>query len=124
MTEAGGARRIVVIEDDLDIAALIRETLRDAGHEVVVHTELDGAADPEIALVVTDLMLERGYDQAAARAWISTVRTHFPGASVVVSTAHAPAAAGGASSIGADAVVTKPFDIGQLAETVESLLHR
>ena len=40
-------------------------------------------------------------------------------AAVVVTTAQAPAGTGGA-----EAVVTKPFDLRQFAETVESLLDR
>ncbi len=126
MSEARRGHKIVLIEDDPDIATLIEETLADAGHRVDVQAQLaDGPADPDVTLVVTDLVvLVRGYDQVAARNWISKVRARFPRAAVVVTTAHAPAGAGGAEALGADAVVTKPFDIGRFAETVESLLDR
>jgi len=122
MSEARRLHKIVLIEDDPDIAALIEETLADVGHQVDVRTELaDGPVNPDVALVITDLVPLRVYDQVAARNWISKVRARFPRAAVVVSTAHAPA---GADALGADAVVTKPFDIGVFAETVESLLDR
>ena len=116
-------RRIVLIEDDPDIAALVDDMLTDAGHQVEVRSTLpDGTADHDTQLVITDLVALRGYDLAAARAWIARVRAAFPGAAVIVSTAHAPARAAGAAGLGADAVLTKPFDVDVFTRTVESLL--
>jgi DNA-binding response OmpR family regulator len=125
VTGTGRAQKIVLIEDDPDIAALVEGILSDAGHDVAVQLELQSAAaDPSVQLVITDLVALRGFDRDAARQWISTVRERFPRAAVILSTAHAPAADGGAQALGADAVLTKPFDIGQFVETVESLLDR
>ena len=118
-------RRIVLIEDDPDIAALIDDMLTDAGHEVEVRSTLpDAPTDRGTDLVITDLVALRTYDLPAARSWIARVRAVFPGAAVVVATAHTPAGAAGAQALGADAVLTKPFDVDAFARTVESLVGR
>jgi DNA-binding NtrC family response regulator len=125
MSDAGRAGKIVLIEDDPDIAALVVGILTDNGHALEVHDELDGApADPTVRVVITDLVAIRTYDQAAARDWTTQVRARYPKAAIVVSTAHAPAAAAGAEALGADAVLSKPFDVGRFIETVETLLDR
>ena len=116
-------RLALIIEDDPDIAELVAEVLTEEGHSVEIHERLaEGAVDAQVHLVITDLFVVRGYDLQVARDWISRVRTAFPNAAVVVSTAHDPAATDGAPALGADALVLKPFDIGVLTETVESLL--
>ena len=118
-------RIVVVIEDDPDIAALLEEVLGELGHQVSVHPDLaDGPSDSDAELVITDLVSVRSFDPQAARGWIARVRAAFPNASVIVSTAHAPAAEAGPAALGADAVLTKPFDIAVFTETVESLLGR
>lgn len=118
-------RIVVVIEDDPDIAALLTDILGELGHQVSVHADLaDGSSDPEVHLVITDLVAVRTYDAQAARDWIARVRAAFPNASVIVSTAHAAAAEAGPAALGADAVLTKPFDISVFTETVEALLDR
>jgi len=114
--------RIVLIEDDPDIASLVAEMLTDLGHQVDVHADLPDGASADAVLVITDLVAIRSYDQHAAREWIARVRGVFPKAAVVVATAHAPAAEAGAAALGADAVLTKPFDINVFTETVEALL--
>jgi DNA-binding response OmpR family regulator len=116
-------KRIVLIEDDPDIAALVEEMLTEVGHEVEVVSQLTlGGVDPDAQLVITDLLALRSFDAETAREWIGRIRAAYPKAAVIVSTAHAPAAAVGASAIGADAVLVKPFDINVFTQTVESLL--
>ncbi|HEV2010639.1 MAG TPA: hypothetical protein VGS17_06375 [Candidatus Limnocylindria bacterium] len=117
--------RIVLIEDDPDIAALMEEMLRDSGHQVVVRERLDpGAGDDETRVVITDLVALRSYDTGVAREWIARVRARFPRAKILVSTAHPPAAASGPEALGADAVLAKPFDLADFIRIVESLLGR
>lgn len=125
MTGAGHDETIVLIEDDPDIAALVRGILADAGHGVAVRSELgSGMADPAVRLVITDLVGIRSYNENAARDWIAKVRQRFPAAAVVVATAHGPAATAGPQALGADAVLAKPFDVDRFGEIVESLLDR
>ena len=118
-------RIVVVIEDDPDIAAFVTEVLVELGHQVSVHPDLPaGPSDDNAQLVITDLVAVRSYDTRAAREWIANVRAAFPNASIIVSTAYAPAAEAGPAELGADAVLTKPFDIAVFSETVEALLDR
>src|SRR5207249_1400458 len=109
-------------EDDPDIAALVVEMLTEAGHQVEARSRLPDSADPGAQLVITDLLAMRSYDLETARDWVARVRAAFPEAALIVSTAHAPAAAAGAAALGADAVLTKPFDVADFTSTVESLL--
>lgn len=125
MSEAGRGERIVLIEDDPDIAALVEGILDERGQAARQLADLDGAApDPLVQLVITDLVAIRSYDREAARAWVAKVRASYPNAAVIVSTAHGPAKDGGARAIGADAVLTKPFDVTLFGDTVEALLRR
>ncbi len=114
--------RIVLIEDDPDIAALVAEMLAEAGHTVEARSRLPEATDAGPRLVITDLLAMRSYDLEMARGWIARVRAAFPKAAVIVSTAHAPAAAAGPAALGADAVLAKPFDVVVFTETVAQLL--
>ena len=116
-------RRIVLIEDDPDTATLVAEMLREIGHRVETWARLeDGAGDDQAELVITDLVPLRTFELTIARDWIARVRAMFPNAAVVVATAHAPAASGGAAAIDADVVLTKPFDVALFTRAVETLL--
>jgi DNA-binding response OmpR family regulator len=116
-------KRIVLVEDDPDIAALIREVLTEDGHRVELRTSLgDGPPDPTVDLVITDLVVLRAYDPLTARGWVEWVRARFPKARVIVSTAHSAASDDGAPRLGADAVMAKPFDINALTSAVNTLL--
>ena len=115
--------RIVLIEDDPDTAALLVDVLGELGHQIDARERLeDGDGDGEARLVITDLVSLHAFDLAAAQEWTARVRTLFPNARIVISTAHAPAGLAGAAELGADAVLTKPFDVMVFTSTVEQLL--
>ena len=125
MSTAGGPPTIVVIEDDADIAELVEGILSDSGHALSIRSGLgEGPADLDVRLVITDLVAFRSYDRDDARDWVSRVRARYPRAAVAVATAHSGAAQDGAPALGADAVLTKPYDIDLFTKTVESLLDR
>ena len=48
--------RIVLIEDDPDIAALVADMLSEAGHQVDARSRLPDVSDPGAQLVITDLL--------------------------------------------------------------------
>lgn len=115
----------MLLEDDVDIAALIEEVLREDGHTVQAMTTLepgDPEPDPRVALVISDLVTLRRYDPAAAREWVERIRRRFPEAKILVATAHLGAVASGAAALGADALLAKPFDADEFSATVASLL--
>jgi DNA-binding response OmpR family regulator len=115
--------RIVLIEDDTDTAAFMKDMLGDLGHRIDTRAHLDdGDVDGDAQLVITDLVTLHAFDLAAAKEWVARVRAVFPNARIVVSTGHAPAKRAGADGLGADAVLTKPFDVAVFAAMVESLL--
>lgn len=111
---------VALIEDDKAMTELMSTVLRGAGHEVVAGVdlvELDGArAD----VVITDLVTLPTYDATKARVWVALLRQRFPGAPVIVCTAHGEAA-GEPDRLGADAVITRPFDVDELAAAVQRL---
>ncbi len=116
-------KRIVLIEDDPDTVALVEEMLGELGHRIDSRAHLDdGERDGDAELVITDLVTLHAFDLVAAQEWIARVRAVFPKAQIVVSTAHAPAATAGAAGLGADAVLTKPFDVADFTRMVEALL--
>jgi CheY-like chemotaxis protein len=113
--------QILVIEDDRAIRDLFRDVLRDEGYELVFVDGLEHvAADATPDLVITDLAGIHGYDPRLARALVGRLRQRFPETPIVVCTAHDQAAAE-TDRLGAAAVLSKPFPIEALVETVARL---
>jgi DNA-binding response OmpR family regulator len=113
--------KILVVEDDLAVSALLRTILTRAGHDVVLaHTGADGLAccdDHTPDLVTLDVSLP-GLDglevlrQLRGRAWSSPV---------LVLTAERDTR-DRALEAGADAYLQKPFDHVDLLSCVNALL--
>jgi len=119
--------RILVVEDDPDIADLMRRYLQKAGHEVDVR----GSGDDALAaihadapdLLVLDLMLPRitGLDICRTiRADAATM-----GLPIIMVTARADESERIAGlDLGADDYLAKPFSPGELVARVRALLRR
>jgi DNA-binding response OmpR family regulator len=109
---------ILVLDDDQVILELLQTVLTDAGHVAIVATgpdevPIDTAAD----LVITDLVPLKAYRREIALAWVSSLRRRFPSSRVFVITAHS-LALDEPDRLGADAVITKPFDVEVLVAKV------
>jgi CheY-like chemotaxis protein len=113
--------QILVIEDDRDIRTLMRQVLGDEGYDLTFVDGLDRApADLAPDLVIMDLVGLRPYETGSARASVRGVSLRYPTTPIIVCTAHEPALEE-ADSLGAAAVLAKPFAIDLLVETVARL---
>ena len=118
-------RKILVIEDDKDIAHLVELHLRDAGHEVrVVH---DGKAGLELALsspfdlIILDLLLP-GMDGLEICRRVRAASAYTPILMLTARSAELDRVLG--LEIGADDYLTKPFSIRELLARVKALFRR
>src|SRR5437867_6097306 len=102
--------RVLVLDDDVPIAELMRVILEEAGMTVSVRTS--GAELPAgpFDRIVTDLLTMTAYDQREARDWILRLADRYPGVPVIVVTAH-PQAARDLAALGVRRVLLKPFDV-------------
>jgi DNA-binding NtrC family response regulator len=114
----------LVIEDDRDIRNLIRQVLSDEGYDLTFVDGLDRApADAAPDLVITDLVGLRPYASGPARAYVRRVTERYPGAPIIVCTAHEPAFRE-VDRLGAAALLGKPFTIEELLRTVDECIAR
>ena len=116
-------RRILVVDDEPLIRWCISETLGAAGHGVTeaqdAASALKALADmPEPDVILLDLRLPDSSDLGL----LEKIRALAPAAAVVVMTAFGTSdITAGALSLGARGVLTKPFDMQDLAHVVSSL---
>jgi DNA-binding response OmpR family regulator len=119
--------KILVVEDDPDIAELIRHYLQKNGHAVHVSTTGGGVvqrlrADP-VDLVILDLMLPEADGLAICQAIRNDSK--LSATPVIVVTARGDEADRIAGlELGADDYVTKPFSPKELAARVSAMLRR
>lgn len=111
--------KILVIDDDEVIAELLQSVLAEGGHLATTIASLDHVRSAGFDLVITDLLSASPYRVADAGKSVAEIRRRVPGVPVIVCTAHHAAAHDGAG-MGADAVLTKPFDVDALL----TLVHR
>jgi len=113
---------ILVLDDDQVILDLLQSVLSDAGYEIVVAPSLQAIpVDTSPDIVITDLVPLKGYRRESALEWIASLRGRFADSPLLVVTAHADAVAE-ADMLGADAIMTKPFDVDVLLAKVDELL--
>lgn len=108
---------VAVLEDDEDHRELIAAVLRDAGH-IAQLFEAPQSLPPAWRgdAIITDTFSIR-YDRAFTADAIATLRRRFSAAIVLVSAHHDVVR--DSELLGADAVVSKPFEIDTLVATVE-----
>ncbi len=119
------APRVLVVEDDPDTRQLLVAALTEGGYDPI--PALDGrhalrtalATDP--SLIVLDLMLPEADGAEFVREYHEHVRSARSTPIVVVSARHDADEV--ARSIGAQACIRKPFEVGQLVERVGAVIR-
>ena len=120
-------KRIVIVEDESDLADLIAYNLTRAGYETIVandgRTGLAKIRESAPDLVVLDVMLPQLSGLDVAREVRTTPRT--ASTPIIMLTARAAEADQIAGlGVGADDYVTKPFSVKVLLARIEALLRR
>jgi DNA-binding response OmpR family regulator len=119
------ARRILVVEDDRDIAHLVELHLQDLGADVTLAHDggvaLDIALGRSFDLVILDLMLP-GIDGLEICRRLRARSNYTPILMLTARSADVDRIVG--LEIGADDYLTKPFNIRELIARVKALLRR
>ena len=116
---------ILVVEDDIDIATVLRDRLQSMGHDV--RTAGDGMAALDALQQATPglLFLDIELPKLNGMEVLKRVRKEWPDLPVIVMTAHGTIQrAVEAMKEGAADFVTKPFDTGQLSTVIAKALER
>jgi DNA-binding response OmpR family regulator len=118
--------RILVIDDDPDMRALLEQTLKSAGHEVALAAEGSEGLEQYCAnpadLVITDLYMpgQEGLET------IMELRRLFPQAAIMAMSGRAAAETmlSIAKKLGAVEMLQKPFTVEELLAAVAGTLGR
>jgi DNA-binding response OmpR family regulator len=105
-------RRVLVVEDDSDIASLLSEILENEGYAAVAvsdNEDLGGQLDPPPDLIVLDLRLSRG----GAEQVLQSVRARGMGNVPVLLLSAAGNLEERARELGVSAYLAKPFELEQ-----------
>ena len=117
-------KRILVIDDDEDILEILNIIFQDEGFDVVVSNTGEAAEHLELIhpdLILLDVRIE-GY-QKRGNEICAEIRKQYPPEKIPVILLSAETDIDTlAAGCGANDYIKKPFDIGQLAETVKHLL--
>ena len=120
MPQQSGARRVLVVDDEALIRWSVTQTLEDRGFEVQQASSASdavtvAASDDSFDVVLLDFRLPDSNDLSL----LARMRQLEPGAAVILMTAYStPEVARGALDLGAVRVVSKPFQMSDLASLV------
>jgi len=121
----GSSRRILVVEDNQDLARLVALNLRDASYQVDVVDNgadgLEGAREGGYDLVILDLMLPQ-LDGLELCRRLRAAGINTPVLMLTAKTAEVDRVLG--LEIGADDYLTKPFSIHEMVARVNALFRR
>ena len=113
---------ILVLDDDQVILDLLQTVLAEAGYDTVVAPDLHAIpANSGADIVITDLVPLKVYRRESAIDWISSLRSRFGDSPLFIVTAHAEAVAE-VDMLGANAILSKPFDVEVLLAKLDELL--
>ena len=112
--------RVLVVDDEPLIRWSLAETLAGSGHAVIEAADGESAVrtltDGPVDVVLLDYRLPDSHDLTL----LSTVRRLAPSSQVIMMTAYGtPEVTSGALALGAYRVVSKPFDMRDLAALVQ-----
>lgn len=113
-------RRILILEDDRVLADLMASVLADAGYEPNVAVSPE-AAEGTYDLVVADY-LAPAFVPGEPWPHLDRLRHLSRGGPILGCTGHLDALAVSATSLGINAVATKPFDVDDLLKEIRRLL--
>lgn len=120
----GGARRILVVEDDAAIRQLVTELLSESGYHVTTAATgregLERAAAAQPDLILLDKLMPDGDGTAFAVGYGKTAGPRAP----IVALCAARDGPEWADEIGAATYVVKPFDIDTLLDVVREQIDR
>ncbi len=114
-------RRVVVVEDDGDIASLLTDILETEGYAAIAVSDsrdLDRHLDPRPDLIVLDLRLTRG----GAEQILTAVRARGLGDVPVLLLSAATDLPERARALGATSHLAKPFELDELLDIVRGLV--
>jgi two-component system, NtrC family, response regulator AtoC len=120
MPEESRARRVLVVDDEALIRWSLTQTLEDHGFEVQQASSAADAlksatSDESFDVVLLDFRLPDSNDLNL----LTRLRQLLPGAAVILMTAYStPEMAQGALDLGAVRVVSKPFEMSDMASFV------
>ena len=117
--------RILVIDDDPDMRALVEQMLKSAGHETILAADgregIDQCRSKPADLVITDIYMpnQEGLET------IMELRKRFPGLAIIAMSGRATAGTmlSIAEKLGAVETLQKPFVAEELLAAVEKALH-
>jgi len=116
---------VLLVEDDADLAGVVIEALEQDGHQAV-HVCAPSEACALAVSDVWDVFVVDAFGEHLApdddyRATLRRLATY---GSVVVTTGRAWGTRAEARDLGADALLTKPYDLTDLADTLSALPAR
>lgn len=114
--------RILIIEDEIDLANLYRMALERRGHRVLGTFDDPGEAVAAGAVPEPPdlVLLDERLHGLSGTSHLGAIRAAYPGACVVLATADPEVAVRG-GELGVDDVVRKPFSVRDLAARIDRL---
>ena len=113
----------VIVEDDLQLASMLGEFIRDWGHQVFEAANADEAVSLlrsgtlPVDIVFIDVLMPGSMDGYGLARWL---RRHHPAIRILLTSGHAPESSPAEGELPSTALLLKPYSLDEL----EARLHR